>query len=124
MAAIGLVHMMAHGRIVEVCGKDVRRLYFKPLDPQPPPGTLDDGEPSSTIAFFGLNRINSTLWAVGIDGLYRFEGKQAPEFRPLPKFENKGGYWVSFDVPGIALIMTDVNQRLSLGGSVPLMAVR
>jgi len=124
VAAIGLVHMMAHGRIVEVCGNSVRRLYFKPLDPQPPHGTLDDGEPASTVAFYGLTRTDNTLWAVGIDGLYRFAEQQAPEFLPLPKFQNRGGYWVSFDVPGVALVMTDVNQRASMSGAVPIMAVR
>lgn len=124
VASIGLVHMMSHGRIVEVCGNEVRRLYFKGLAPQPPNGSLDDGEPSSTIAFFGLQGTPSTLWAIGLDGLYRFDGEQFPRFQPLPKFENRGGYWVSFDVPGIALVMTDVNQRLSMSGSVPIMAVR
>ncbi len=124
VAAIGLVHMMAHGRIVEVCGNSVRRLYFKPLDPQPPRGTLDEGEPSSTIAFFGLARSDNTLWAIGIDGIYRFSGQQAPDFRPLPKFQNKSGYWVSFELPGIALVMTHVNQRASMSGAVPIMAVR
>jgi hypothetical protein len=124
VAAAGLVHIGAHGRIVEVCGKDVRRLYFKPLGPQPPRGTLDDGEPSKTVAFFGLAHDDHALWAIGIDGLYRFTGPQSPEFRPLPKFENKGGYWVSFDVPGIALVMTGVNQRASMSGAVPIMAVR
>jgi hypothetical protein len=124
VAAIGLVHMMAHGRIVEVCGKSVRRLYFKALDPQPPNNLLDDGEPSSTVAFFGLARTGNIIWAVGFDGLYRFDGMNPPKFRPLPRFENKGGYQVSFDVPGIVLVMTDVNQRHSLSGSVPLMALR
>lgn len=124
VAAVGLVHMMAHGRMVEVCGKSVRRLYFKPLNPQPPNNPLDDGEPSSTVPFFGLTRTGNTLWAIGIDGLYRFDGMETPHFRPLPAFENKGGYWVSFDVPGMALVMTDVNQRRSLSGSVPIMAAR
>ncbi|MDO9489833.1 MAG: hypothetical protein Q7J32_15765 [Sphingomonadaceae bacterium] len=124
VAAVGLVHMIAHGRVVEVCGTEVRRLYFKPLDPQPPRGTLQDGEPSSTVAFFGLAHGGHTLWAIGIDGLYRFTGPQSPEFRTLPKFKNRGGYWVSFDVPGIALVMTGVNQRASMSGAVPLMAVR
>lgn len=124
IAAIGLVHFMSHGRIVEVCGKSVRRLYFKPLDPQPPRGTLEDGEPSSTIAFFGLARSGATLWAVGIDGLYSFEGSAPPRFRPLPKFEDRDGYRVSFEMPGIVLVMTDVNQRRSLSGAVPIIAVR
>ena len=124
VAAVGLVHMMAHGRIVEVCGKEVRRLYFKPFDPQPPRVTLDDGEPPSTVAFSGLAHRDHELWAIGVDGLYRFTGLQSPEFRPLPKFQNKGGYWVSFDVPGIALVVTEVNQRASMSGAVPIMAVR
>ena len=29
-AAIGLVHFFPHGRIVEVCGNEVKRLYFEP----------------------------------------------------------------------------------------------
>lgn len=29
VAAIGLVHFSAHGRLVEVCGNRIRRLYFK-----------------------------------------------------------------------------------------------
>jgi hypothetical protein len=124
VAAIGLVHMMSHGRIVEVCGSNVRRLYYKALDPQPPRNKLDEGEPASTVAFFGLTRNGNTWWAVGIDGLYRFDGAHQPMFSPLPKFENKGGYWVSFAVPGIALVLTDVNQRRSMSGSVPIMAAR
>jgi hypothetical protein len=99
-------------------------LNIKPLDPQPPRGTLEEGEPSSTVAFFGLARRGNLLWTIGVDGIYRFTGQQAPDFRPLPKFQNKGGYWVSFDIPGIALVMTDVNQRASVSGAVPIMAVR
>ena len=124
VAAIGLVHMMSHGRIVEVCGNNVHRLYYKALDPQPPRNKLDEGEPASTVAFFGLTRSGNTWWAVGIDGMYRFDGARQPEFSLLPKFEKKGGYWVSFAVPGIALVLTDVNQRRSMSGSVPIMAAR
>jgi hypothetical protein len=123
-AAIGLVHFMSHGRIVEVCDKAVRRQYYKPLDPQPPHGKLDQGEPSSTVAFFGLTRVGSTVWALGTDGLYRFDGSSPPQFRSLPNFENKGDYWVSFEVPGLVLLMTDVNQRRSISGALPIMAAR
>lgn len=124
VVAVGVVHMMSGGHIVEVCGNEVRRLYFKALDPQPPYGKVVDGEPSSTIAFFGLARIGNSVWAVGIDGLYRFDGNSEPQFHPLPKFENRGGYRVSFEIPGIVLVLTDVNQRLSMSGSVPIMAAR
>lgn len=124
MAAIGLVHVISHGRIVEVCDKTVRRLYFKPDAPQPPYGKLDEGEPANTIAFFGLTRVGDTVWALGTDGLYRFDGESSPQFRPLPKFENRGGYQVSFDVPGVVLLITEVNESRSLSGAVPIMAAR
>lgn len=124
VAAVGMVHFMSHGDIVEVCGNEVRRLYFKALDPQPPYGKSDDGEPASTIAFFGLARTGNTVWGIGIDGLYRFDGSREPQFHPLPKFENRGSYRVSFEIPGVALVLTDVNQRRSMSGSVPIMAVR
>lgn len=123
VAAIGLEHMMSHGRLVEVCGSLVHRLYFKPLDPQPPHGTLDEGEPPITVAFYGLVRSGDTLWSAGTDGIYRFSEGHV-EIRPLPQFQNRGGFLVSFDVPGIALVMADTNQRAAMSGSVPIMAIR
>jgi hypothetical protein len=124
VAAIGMVHMMSHGRIVEICDKSVRRLYFKPLDPQPPRNKVDNGEPASTMAFFGVVRLAGAMTAVGLDGIYRFNEPQSPQFQSMPHFENKSGYRVNFDLPGIALVMTEANARASLSGSVPLIAVR
>lgn len=123
VATIGLVHMMPHGRIVQVCGTNVQRIYFKPLDPQPPNLTLDEGEPPSTVAFFGLARKDNALWSIGIDGIYRFSGSRV-EFSPLPRFQTRGSYLVSFDIPGVALVMTGSNQRTSMSGSTPVMAIR
>lgn len=122
VAAIGLVHMMSHGRIIQICGTDVQRLYFKPLDPQPPNLILDEGEPPSTVAFYGLARRDDSLWSVGIDGLYRFSGNRVA-FRPLPRFQTRGAYLVSFDIPGVTLVMTGSNQRTAMSGSVPVMAI-
>lgn len=124
VAAIRPQHMMSHGRIVEVCGKTVRRVYFKPLPPQPPHGTSDDGEPSRTVAFYGLARSGSALWSVGSDGLYRFSGDGPPTFQPMPAFRRIGGFHVSFANPEVALILTDVNMQAALSGAVPIMAVR
>jgi hypothetical protein len=124
VAAVGLVHMMQHGRIVEVCGTSVRRLYFKADDPQPPYQEKGADEPASTIAFFGGARAGAETWVVGTDGLYRFPPTGAPAFQPLPRFENRGGYRVSFDVPGVALVLTGVNGKASMSGAVPLMAPR
>jgi len=43
---------------------------------------------------------------------------------PLPTFRQVGGVSVSFDVPDFVVVLTDVNQRRSMGGSVPLLVAR
>jgi hypothetical protein len=124
LAAIGLEHLLPHGRIVEVCEDSIRRLYFKRLDPQPPNNTLDDGEPAITVPFYGLARSGNVVWAVGTDGIYRFDGRDPPRFQRWPHFEDRGGYPVSFEVPGIVLVKSKKNEQASPGGSVPIIAVR
>lgn len=128
-AAIGLVHFVSHGRIVEVCGDAVKRLYFRPyevdprwgLDPDPRPG---EDEPFSTVAFFGIERVGEVLWAVGIDGLYLITESGVSEPVPLPVHKNVDGVSVSFDVPGLVLVGTRVNQRRSVSGAVPMLVPR
>jgi hypothetical protein len=122
-AAIGLVHMLSHGRIVEVCGKTVRRLYLKAVD-SGLPGEKAGGEPISSVAFFGLNAVGSELWAVGTDGIHQVRPDGSARVIPLPKFQRVGDASVSFAIPGVALVGTSVNQRRSVSGAVPLMVVR
>jgi len=57
-------------RVVEVCGDQVQRLYYKEYGENRPDGRRKDDEPFSTVAFFGLTREGDTLWAMGIDGIY------------------------------------------------------
>jgi hypothetical protein len=126
-AAVGLVHMLAHGRLVEICGDRIERLFFKPLDDgwgKVRAEELDDGEPPSTVAFFGLARSGGSLWAVGLDGLYRLRGPGRVEFTGLPEFRDIGGFRVSFDLPGVVLVLSGINGHASMSGAVPLMAVR
>jgi hypothetical protein len=129
-AAVGLVHFAPHGRLVEICGAKVKRIYYKSFEQglgdysAHANAPRDDGEPFSTVAFFGLVRRGDTLWAIGIDGVYRLRGPGAPVFTPLPKFRQVGGFHVSFAVPGVVLVLTDINRRASLSGSVPLMVPR
>jgi len=124
--AVGLVHFAPHGRIVEVCGDTVRRLYVKPYGKQPPENevTRKYDEPFSTVAFFGLKRRAGTLWAVGIDGIYRIGPEGVTQSAPLPKFKQIGGLSVSFDLPDVVVVLTDINQRLSISGSVPILMPR
>ncbi len=64
------------------------------------------------------------LWAVGIDGIYRFGSDGTVSTTPLPSFKKIGAIQVSFDLPQIILVLTNVNQRLSVGGSAPILVPR
>jgi hypothetical protein len=123
--AIGLIHFAPHGRIVEICGEKVQRLYYKAYG-QETSGLLKkkDDEPFRTVAFFGLTRARDALWAAGIDGVYRIEANNAVSFIPLPGFTNIGGIRVSFDLPYLILVVTSINQRRSVSGSVPILVPR
>ena len=122
--AVGLVHMEPHGRVLEVCGDQVRRLYYKAYGDNSSRAAGKDDEPLSTVAFFGLTSDDDTMRAVGIDGIYTFGPRGAVQVIPLPQFKNVGGISLSFDVPHFVLVLTNVNQRLSLSGAVPLMVPR
>jgi hypothetical protein len=125
-AAVGLVHMSPHGRIVEVCNNDVRRLYFKAYGDQPPNsgGNSKNDEPFSTVAFFGLAAGRDSLWATGIDGIYKLGEHGQAQIEPLPKFKEFGGVYASFSEPDMILVLTDINRRRSVSGSVPLLLPR
>jgi hypothetical protein len=127
--AIGLVHFTPRGRVVEVCGDEVRPLYYKEYSANIPSGALspkdvsrEDGEPFETVAFFGLTLLGETLWAVGIDGIYRIEADGTAHVMSLPPFEDIGGVRVSFQLMGMIPVLTQVNQRQSMSGATPLLA--
>ena len=124
VAAIGLVHMFSHGRLVEVCGTDVRRIYYKPytVETSWPADPLI--EPFRTVPFYGLAESAGMLWAVATDGLYSLGRDGKIDFRKMPKFDNVDGVDVSFAVPGIALLRTSINGQVSLSGAVPMMVSR
>lgn len=124
-AAIGLVHMLPHGRIAKICGDDVQQLYVKAVEGFAlKRSTRRDGEPFASMPFFGLASLGDTLVAVGLDGIYRFKPEGLVEWTPLPPFKSIGGFEVSFDLPDMVLVLTDVNQRASLSGSVPVLVPR
>lgn len=129
-AAVGLVHFLPHGRVVEVCGDEVRRLYVKPYGQQRPDNEKTrqygrgDGEPRSSVAFFGLAQSGSTLLAIGIDGIYEIRPDGTAQMNPLPAFKEIAGVSVSFENPATILVRTNINQRLSLSGSVPILVPR
>jgi len=124
VAAIGLEHILSHGRLVEVCGTDVRRIYYKPYTVETSWPVDPPTEPFRTVPFYGLAESAGTLWAVSIDGLYSLGRDGKIDFRKLPKFDNVDGVDVSFAIPGIVLLRTSINGQVSLSGAVPMMVSR
>jgi hypothetical protein len=124
VAAVGLHHFISRGRLVEVCGDSVRRLYFKPRGDTPRSGTAgrEEDEGLESVAFFGLVGDGETLWSAGTDGVYRLDREGVHFAAPLPRFETVGPFAVSFAVPGVALVLTQINQRSSISGAVPMVA--
>ncbi len=121
VAAIGLIHSRSRGRLVEVCGERVRLLYEARCPGSPP--TPGEGDWSCSTAFFGLGRRENTLVALGVDGLHMIKGEVAAA-RPLPSFKTYGGFKIAFGLPEAVLVLTDVNQRTSLSGATPILAMR
>jgi len=122
LVAIGLVHFLAHGRIVEVCGRDVRTVYsrtFKFNVENEEMANLENEE-----AFFGLAAAGTQRIAVGVAGLYRFSGAPQPLISPLPEFKVVDGICVNFDQSDVALVLTTINRRRSVSGNTPLLVLR
>ncbi len=126
---VGLIHFFPKGRIIEVCGDEVRRLYFKPFDFKLNGRSMNaisgrDEELPSTVAFYGLTQRDNALWAVAMDGIYKFGPEGLLQTIQMPEFKQIGGLKVSFDVPGFVLVLTQINARRSVGGLVPLLVLR
>ncbi|MBV9884898.1 MAG: hypothetical protein JO276_17955 [Sphingomonadaceae bacterium] len=125
-AAIGLMHMATHGRIVAACPQGVTQLFAAdaahPLEGAAAPEAASDGY--GTVAFFGLTATGNALIAVGHDGLYRIEADGTGARRPWPRFVEVDGILVSFALPDVVLVMSNLNRRASLSSLTALMAVR
>jgi hypothetical protein len=78
----------------------------------------------STLPFFGIATVDANLWAVGIDGIYRIAHDGVAKVSTLPDFQQIGNVSVSFAVPSVVLVRTDVNKRRSVSGSAPMIVAR
>jgi hypothetical protein len=124
LVSVGLVHFEPHGRIVEVCGDRVRQLYDRPYEQSTSHRKEKGHDAFGTVAFFGLALAGDALWATAIDGVYRIEASGVAPTTRLPHFRTIGGIGVSFDLPHLVLVLTTVNQRRSVSGSVPMLVPR
>jgi hypothetical protein len=125
-AAIGLIHMMAHGRLTMVCPGRVEQLYAVAMSEiEDPEGALDAARGGyGAVAFFGLAAVGDSLIAIGHNGLYRLASDGTASHVPLPRFIRVEGVLVSFALPDVVLVVTGINGRASMSGAVPIMAVR
>lgn len=88
------------------------------------PQVMHGDEPATTVAFYGLLPYKDAVLAVGMDGLYWIDRSGTAKTLPLPSFEDVGGIGMSFAMPNATLILTDVNQRRAVSGSVPMLVSR
>jgi hypothetical protein len=126
-AAIGLSHMMIHGRIARICGQDVDQLTAQPADRLTrDPKKLSEMATGGygAVGFFGLAARGDALIGAGHDGVYRIEQPGNVSFRRWPRFRRIGGLLVSFEDPDAVFVATGMNGRASVGGLAPLMAMR
>jgi hypothetical protein len=121
--AIGLVHFMTSGRIVEVCGDDVQSLYEKPYVSEDE-GPQDGSETHDTVPFFGMVGSGGVLWTAGLDGIYRIDVTGVTRVSPLPKFKHADGIAVSFDVPHLVVVLSHISGKASVSGAEPMLVSR
>jgi hypothetical protein len=123
VAAIGLVHFMPHGRLIEVCGNEVRTIYSHPFFDKGTPPDETTG-PLGTIAFFGLVQSRNVLWSAGLDGIYRIDSRGVVRVSPLPKFTRVKEIRVSFELPHLVIILTSISAMMSVSGPQPMIIAR
>lgn len=119
--AAGLVHFDSRGRIMEICGDKVERLFLKRLANR---SKVEDDELSGSVAFFGLAGSGGALLAAGVDGVYSIGKDGKGHLLSEQKYADFGGVLASFDIPDIILVVTDVNQRRSVSGATPMIVPR
>jgi hypothetical protein len=125
--AIGLIHFEAHGRIASVCPEGVEQMFvaFDAADLSDPAEAAEAAKGGyGAVAFFGLAATDNALIAAGHNGLYRIDASGAGTRRPWPRFIEVDGILVSFALPDVVLVMSELNRRASISGIAPLMAVR
>ena len=121
LAAIGLSHMMWHGRILRVCGDSLAVMFQESCPVEP--GANPTFQRQCTVPVFGLAGNKDGVWAVTPVAALRFDHDTVAERHPLPKLDDMGSVLASREIPGVLLVATAINWRASLSGMTPLIAV-
>ena len=117
LASVGLMHMLAHGRILRVCG-DAVEVMFEQAVPSPE----DEGLLSlpNEWPFFGIAATADGWVAISVGKLFRSSDGQVVQTE-MPALENWHGLSAAFE-PDLIILKTDVNWGMSLSGYTPLLA--
>lgn len=123
VAAIGLLHLGAHGRLIEVCDDQVTRIYVGPCPVETDGRGYADGEPYCTEPMFGAVAIGSSVIAVGYSGVMAVDGRGVAQLQGEPRYERYGPFEVHFG-SDLIFIMSSANRRTSLGPDTPMLLAR
>ena len=126
LVSVGLAHFMTSGKIVRVCGETQSLVYAKPVTLKPDwrfdPDNIKVSYPS--VAFFSMARGENAVWAVGQDGVYRFDGGAAPDFTAFPTTWRVPESGIDWSHPDFVLVFTDKAAAFSVGGGALLLVLR
>lgn len=117
LVSVGLMHMIAHGRILRVCGENVEVLFDEAV---PPPADRNVMVLPHTWPFFGLASTVDGWIAVSAGKLFRSARGEVGQ-ADLPTLEPWHGLEASFDDPAVVILKTDVNWGMSVSGYTPLL---
>src|SRR5262249_2430795 len=126
LASTGLVHIMASGSVLRICRGKISTAYAKPytldpgwhFDPDHPP------EADTSIPFYSIAGNTKGAWAVASDGIYHFAQDAVPDFTPFPRPYRFPASGVDWSHPDFVLVLTTMNQRLSLSGGSLILVPR
>jgi len=110
VAAVGLSHLGTHGRLVEICGSRLR-----PIGGITVPSGSHGRRAVDSEAFYGLARSGNLLWAAGLTSLYRVDENSTKPV-PLPALKTVAGLGISFDIPGLVVVVRSAHGGMAVGG--------
>jgi hypothetical protein len=120
VAAVGLIHMIGRGRLVEVCEDRITSIHAEPCSGE---RSGKAGAPVCTMPFFGIIAAGGGLLAVAPGELVRLDGSGRASHLPAPRRRPYGPFQVSF-TPDYVLVDTSANERHSVSGLTPLITPR
>jgi len=116
LASIGLMHMMAHGRILRVCGDRVEVVFEEAVPPPTDPNVM---ALPNQWPFFGIAATENGWVAVSAGKLFQSSGGFVSQ-TDMPELVPWQGLEAAF-LPSIIILKTDLNWGMSISGYTPLL---